>query len=208
VPVPRLGAGHLEPGLTLPDYTDRQLLPGRLHEHVRDPEGILATIPAIATALLGALGGDVLRRMDLGGHRKTLYLILAGGLCLALGWAWGFVFPINKNLWSSSFTLFAGGWSLLLLAVFFLLVDVWRLKWLAFFFIVIGVNPLTIYLAEKFIDFHHMMDFFFGGLLRRYDAALAAYDPAWPAVAAAGALLLTQWLVLLFLYRYRIFLRV
>lgn len=208
VPVPRIGTGHLEPGLTVTDYIDRQLLPGRLHEGIRDPEGILATIPAIATALLGALAGDLLRRTDIGGHRKTLYLLLAAGICLALGWAWDFAFPINKNLWTSSFTLFVGGWSLLLLAVFYLLVDVWRLKWLAFFFIVIGVNPLTIYLAEKFIDFHHMTDFFFSGFLRHYHATLAAYHPELPLVAATGALLLMQWLLLLFLYRYRIFLRV
>ncbi len=208
IPVPRIGTGNLDPGMTVTDYIDRQLMPGRLYQGVRDPEGLFATVPAVATALMGALAGDLLRRASLGGHLKTLFLLIAAAASLALGWAWDFIFPINKNLWSSSFVLYAGGWSLLLLAVFYLIIDVWRLRWLGFFFVVIGVNPLTIYIAQKFIDFNHMTDFFLGGLLRRYDAALNAYDPAWPAVAAAGAVLLVKWCVLLFLYRHRIFLRV
>jgi len=208
IPVPHMGTGSLEPGRTVTDYIDRQLMPGVLYKGVRDPEGIFATVPAVGTALLGALAGELLWRNDVGGHRKTLYLLLSGVICLALGWAWNFVFPLNKNLWSSSFVLFAGGWSLLLLAVFYLVIDVWRLKWLGFFFMVIGVNPLTIYVGQRFIDFKEMADFFFSGALSHYEGWLAAQNPAWPLVAGAASVLFVKWVVLLFLYRHRIFLRV
>ena len=125
---------------SLAGFIDRSVLPGRLYKVVHDPEGLLSTIPAISTALLGVFAGTLLRR-DVPGEtrqRKALILAGAGVVALMLGYLWGFAFPINKNLWSSSFVLFAGGWSLLLLALFYVVIDAWGYTRWAFFFVVIG----------------------------------------------------------------------
>ncbi len=153
IPVPGVGAGHLEPGANLADYIDLHVLPGRTHRGNGDPEGLLSTVTAVSTALMGLLAGQWLRD---GGRKplsKVYGLFAAAGVSLALGAAWAPWFPINKNLWTSSFVLWAGGWSLLLLALFYLIIDVWGWRRWAFPFVVIGLNPLTIYLADRFIDF-------------------------------------------------------
>jgi predicted acyltransferase len=126
--------------------------------------------------------------------------VLAGVLCLSLGTAWGAWFPIIKNLWTSSFVLVAGGWSLLLLALFYGVIDVLGFRRWAFFFTVIGANAITIYVASHIIDFSGIAHFFLGGVAR-HSGSFA------PVVLALGVLAV-QWLFLLFLYRKRIFLRV
>jgi len=169
VPVPGYGAGVLTMQGSLESYIDRLLLPGRLHDTVHDPEGILSTLPAIGTALLGIFTGRLLRleHKDWPMIKKGAALFLAGLVLLGAGLLWGQVFPINKRLWSSSFVLYAGGWSLLLLSVFYLVIDVAGLKRWAFPFVVIGVNSIAIYLAsEGLIDFAHTADYLFGGLIR------------------------------------------
>ena len=188
IPVPGIGAGVLEDGKNLADYIDHRFLPGTpyLHDRVvgnfaildHDPEGLLSTIPAIGTALLGALAGAWLRSGRRNGTVKSAGLMVAGLMALTLGWAWaGFqinppetsplspanawhiVMPINKNLWTSSFVLWTAGWSLILLALFYQVVDVWHLRRWAFFFTVIGANSITIYMAKRFIDFDKIGSF-------------------------------------------------
>src|SRR5205085_5997478 len=126
VPAPGSAAGDYSLRGNLAGYVDSRYLPGKIPEKYYgygDNEGLLSTIPAVATALLGALAGHWLRS-GRPGARKALGLAVAGGVCLLLGWAWGTRFPIIKNLWTSSFALFAGGWSLLLLALFYGVIDV------------------------------------------------------------------------------------
>jgi predicted acyltransferase len=200
IPVPGFGAGDLAPGHTLTDYVDRLMIPGRLYQGNRDPEGLLATIPAIATALAGSATGELLKSQRYTGYVKTLLMVVAGVICLGLARLWNLDFPINKNLWSSSFVLHCAGWSLLFLAPFYLVIDVWRLRGWAMFFVVIGSNSILIYLADAFIDFEHTARFFFEGLL----SETGAYKP----LLWACAVLLVKWVLLLFLYRKRIFLRV
>jgi predicted acyltransferase len=203
VPNPETGvAGDLTKEGSLAGYVDRHYLPGRIMKEYYgygDNEGLLSTIPAVATALLGVLTGEWLRSAA-SPARKVLGLAAAGAACLALGWLWSFAFPIVKNLWTSSFVLAAGGWSLLLLALFYGVIDAlgWR-AW-AFFFVVIGANAITIYVGQRFIDFEKMALFFFGGAVR-------LSGTFGPVLAVAGALLL-KWLFLLYLYRRGIFLRV
>jgi predicted acyltransferase len=203
IPVPGFGAGDLTMDGSLAGYVDRMLLPGRLYRGVHDPEGLLSTIPAISTALLGAFAGTLLRR-DLPGvtrQRKALILAGAGVAGLLLGYLWGFAFPINKNLWSSSFVLFAGGWSLLLLALFYAVIDVWGYTKWAFFFVVIGMNSILIYMAGRFIDFAYTTDFFFKGLLSPLG------EPVQRVLWWTG-FVLVEWAFLYFLYRKKTFLRV
>ena len=203
IPVPGFGAGQLTVDGSLAGYIDRLLVPGRLHLGVHDPEGILSTIPAISTALLGVFAGTLLRR-DITGvtaERKALILAAAGVAGLALGYLWGFALPINKNLWSSSFVLFAGGWSLLLLALFYAVIDVWRYTRWAFFFVVIGMNSILIYMAAHFIDFAYTTNFFLAGLLSPLDG------PGGLVLWWIG-LVLVKWGFLYFLYRQKMFVRI
>jgi predicted acyltransferase len=185
----------------LAGYVDRTYLPGKIMKEYYgygDNEGFLSTIPAVATALLGVLTGYWLRS-GRPAMSRVLGLIVAGGLCLLLGTIWGSTFPIIKNLWTSSYVLVAGGWSLLLLAFFHLAVDVLGFRRWAFFFVVIGANAITIYVVPRFIDFSKAADFFLGGLVRHS----GSFEP----VLKTAGVLAAKWLFLLFLYRKRIFLR-
>ena len=189
-------------------WVDRHYLPGRLSPNYYgdgksiaygDNEGVLSTIPSIATALLGVLAGEWLRSAARPG-RKTLGLIAAGVLCFVLGNLWGLQFPIIKNLWTSSYVLVAAGWSFLLLALFYGIID--GLKWQrwAFPFVVIGVNAITIYVGQRFIGFPQMTEFFLGGAIRQS-------GDFGPVLKTVGVLLF-EWLFLYWLYRQRLFLRV
>ena len=186
----------------LAGYVDRHYLPGKIYEAYYgfgDNEGLLSTIPAVATALLGALAGQWLRCGQSGG-RKVLGLLVAGGACLAAGLIWGQFFPIVKNLWTSSFVLVTGGWSLLLLALFYGVIDVLGFRWWAFFFVVIGCNAIVIYVAPKLVNFDHTVRFLFGGLVKHS----GSFEP----VAKAISVLAVKWLILWYLFRKKLFLRV
>jgi predicted acyltransferase len=203
VPNPETGvAGDLSKEGNLGGYLDRNYLPGKILDKYYgygDNEGLLSTIPAVATVLLGTLAGHWLRTTVEPGW-KMLGLAAAGVVALALGEVWGLKFPVIKNLWTSSFVLVTGGWSLLLLALFYGVIDVlgWR-AW-AFFFIVIGANAITIYVGQQIIPFGTIAKFFFGGV-ERFSGALTP-------VVAAASVLAVKWLFLLFLYLQKLFLRV
>jgi predicted acyltransferase len=204
IPVPGYSAGVLTQEGSLAGYLDRMLVPGRLYLGNHDPEGIVSTIPAIATALMGVLTGQFLMnpQSKYTPFQKGLFMLAAGLVSLTLGNIWGTVFPVNKNLWTSSFVLVAGGWSLVLLSVFYIVIDVWGFKKWAFPFVVIGLNSITGYMLNSgIISFGHMSKYFFGGFSRLFSAA------AEPFVIAAGAVL-CMWLVLYILYRKKIFLKV
>jgi predicted acyltransferase len=204
VPVPGFGAGDLSPEGNLAGYIDRLLLPGTMYTEFNEPEGILSTIPSVSTALLGVFAGHLLRLETgrLNGMKKALVIIGAGILSLTLGIAWGTFFPINKNLWTSSFVLYAGGWSLMLLGLFYLIIDVWQVKKWAFFFVVIGMNSITIYvLQHRILRFDIIRDFFLKGI---HDLSPSALQPF---ISSLGYIAVV-WLFLWFLYRNRIFLKV
>ena len=200
IPVPEFGAGDLTPGHTLTDYIDRHIVPGKLYKDVRDPEGLFAVIPAIATALLGCLTGQLLKRNDIDGLKKTRLMAIAGVVCIALAWLWNIDFPINKNLWSSSFVLNCAGWSLLLLSLFYLVIDVWQFRKGTLFFTVIGANSILIYMAPKFFDFGYTNENLFDGIL-----TLAGEHKT---LLLAVTLLAIKWGLLYYLYRKKVFLKV
>lgn len=204
IPVPGFGAGNYTMEGSLVAFVDQKLLPGRLYLEVHDPEGILSTFPAIATALMGAITGNFLRRPDarVPRIRKFYFIFAAGVLAMGIGWLWGQVFPINKNLWTSSFVMFAGGLSLLFLAVFYLVIDIWRYRGWAFFFAVIGMNAITIYMLQAgIVNFWDTTDFFFGGLVNRIGGE-------WGTLLQAIGYVSVVWTLLYIMYRKRIFLRV
>ncbi|MFT4033823.1 MAG: DUF5009 domain-containing protein [Siphonobacter sp.] len=201
IPVPNCGAGVLTMECSLPGYVDRLLMPGRLYKVIHDPEGLLSTIPAICNALLGIYAGTVLRS-NLPLTRKAFHLALLGIGFVVVGYLWDFIFPINKNIWTSSFVCVTGGLSLLLLALFYWVIDIQGFRAGTFFFTVIGMNSILIYLSDLFIDFEYAAHFFFGGLL-----SFIVSEPI-KAVGGVAALLLMKWLFLYILHQKKIFLRV
>lgn len=200
IPVPGFGAGDLTPGHTLTDWIDQHLMPGKLYKDVRDPEGLFATIPAIATALAGSLAGELLRNNSISGMRKSGIMAATGVGCLIGAQLWNLDFPINKNLWSSSFVLHCAGLSLLLLSLFHLVIDVWKIRRWTFFFVVIGANSILIYMAPKFIDFYRITH----GLLDGPAALTGSFKP----VMIAIGLVMVKWSMLYLCYRKKIFLKV
>jgi predicted acyltransferase len=191
----------------LAGWVDRHYLPGRIMKEYYgygDNEGMLSTIPAVGTTLLGVLAGSWLRSARRP-WAKVAGLAASGVVSLIVGAVWGQWFPIIKNLWTSSFVLVAGGLSLLLLALFYALVDVLRFRRWAFFFVVIGANAITIFVVPRFLDFERCARFFFGGAER---LAGPYVSDRFAAVLVVAGVLAAKWLFLLFLYRRRIFLRV
>jgi predicted acyltransferase len=199
IPVPGFGAGVMTPEGCLSSYIDQRLIPGELYYGFGDNEGLISTLPAICTVLIGSLAGLWLRS-ERPGSRKAAGLAVAGLACAAVGYLWGFVFPIIKIIWTSSYTLFSGGLCLMLLALFYWIIDVKGYRKWTIFFVVIGVNPITIYFLQRFVDFDSIAEFFFSGL-----AANAGQVS--PLIIPVGVLAI-KWLLLWFLYRHKIFFKV
>src|SRR5437868_1355966 len=143
VPVPGIGAGVLTPAGNLASFVDRALLGRHLLTQLYDPEGLLSTVPAIATALCGVFAGDWLK--DARVAHRTLWLLAAGAAATLVGLAWGRLLPINKNLWTSSFAVFSAGLAAQALAACHWLIDIagWR-AW-SRPFAAYGRNPLAAY---------------------------------------------------------------
>ena len=185
----------------LAGWVDRTFLPGRLYEGCHHADGLLAKFPGMVTALLGMLAGDWLRCGDLSGGRRTVRLLAAGGICLVLclaGLPWC---PVIKKIWTPTFVLGTAAWSFVLLAVFYWIVDVKGWRGWTFFFRVIGVNAITVYLMRRFISFRFTSEFFLGGIS-------ATLPGGWGQVLLALGYIASWWLVLLLLYRHKIYLRV
>jgi len=132
-------------------WLDRHLMPGRLYEGTRDPEGLISDIPALGTALLGLLAGMWIRSTH-SLKQKAAGLAEGAALCLAIGYLWSIWFPLNKKLWTSSYVLVAGGIALSLLALLFWAVEVkgWRGKWL-WAPLVLGSNAIAAYMISELL---------------------------------------------------------
>jgi predicted acyltransferase len=120
--------------------------------------------------------------------------------CLAAGWVWGYEFPIIKHIWTSSMTLWAAGWSYLLLAFFYLVIDVLGFRKWAFFFVVIGMNAIAIYMATELFHFTIISNILIGNLAKQLGNFGKFLVPF-------GALMI-EWLILLYMYRKKTFIRV
>jgi predicted acyltransferase len=151
IPVPGVGAGVWEPGQDLGAYLDR-LVFGTEHLWKQsvtwDPEGLLSTLPAVATVLLGTFAGDWLRSSRSGGE-KVLGLLAAGGAGIALGLAWDQVFPINKPLWTSSYVVFTGGMALATFGLCYWLADLKGYRRWGFPFQLFGVNAIAAFFLSS-----------------------------------------------------------
>lgn len=154
VPVPGVGFSSLEPGTNLGAWLDRTIL---TEDHmwkgskIYDPEGILSTLPAVATCLLGVLTGTWLRRRDKSESEKVGWLFTMGIFSILAGLIWNGVFPINKALWTSSFVLYAGGIGILALTVSYWLIDVQHRNKYITPFLAFGANAITAYVAADVV---------------------------------------------------------
>jgi len=195
-PVPCQGIVILEPEANLALWLEESLLG---HFRVGTYVWILPSLGFIATVLLGVMGGHVLRSKRSDGQKVALLVALGVG-SLAAGAVWGLWFPINKHMWTSPMVLWSGGWCYLLLAVFYLVIDVlqWR-KW-AFVFTVIGANAITAYMLARIIDFTQFGDYFVDGLAPR----IGVWGDFLHALVSFGVL----WLLLWYMRRNKTFIKI
>jgi predicted acyltransferase len=205
VPVPGAGAGNFAERMNLSDYLDRLYLPGRRLSGDHDPEGLLSNLPAVATCLLGVFAGFWLQQ-PAGRLRKSAGLLVAGLVILAVGWVWAAWFPVIKKLWTSSYVLEAGGWSALLLGVFYWAIDERGWQWWAQPFVWIGMNPITLYLLSSVLDFTSLGSRLSGGDFQKY--LNTNLHPGMGELLTALVGLTLVVLLARFLYRRGIFLRV
>jgi predicted acyltransferase len=175
-------------------------MPGVLYGELYEREGLYATLPTVTTVLLGALAGHWLLSNRKGGV-KVIGLIATGVGCRLVGQLWSLSMPINTKMWTPSLVLAAGGWSLIFLALFYLVIDVWGFRRWAFFFVVIGMNSILIYVLPVVIDFDRVGQNVFHG------AVVLLPKVAQPLAFALCVTVGIKWLLLWFLYRKRIFLR-
>lgn len=204
IPVPGYGTGVWSIEGNLAHYIDKLFLPGRLYYGTWDPEGLLSTIPAIATCLLGSLTGHWFRVEELKGkplspERRAGYLLAAALVLIGLGLLVSLVFPINKKLWTSSYVLLAGGLSVLLLTAFYWVIDLRGLKKWSFPFVVVGMNSIFIYLAAHFIPFDRLANWVGSRL-----TFLGRTQNLFMGLLVLGL----EWLMLYLLYKRKIFIRI
>lgn len=145
VPVPGVGKGILEPGKNLAAWIDNLLIPGKMWQGTWDPEGILSTLPAIVSGISGMLVGTLLAIEGMSHERKVSWLYLGGLSVFLLGSAWGWVFPINKNLWTSSYVLYTAGLAAMAFASLFFVMEVLKISAWAKIGVVFGANAITAY---------------------------------------------------------------
>ncbi|MGC2160361.1 MAG: heparan-alpha-glucosaminide N-acetyltransferase domain-containing protein [Silvibacterium sp.] len=217
VPVPGYGVPgrdipFLDKNANLVAWLDRHIFPGRLYEGVRDPEGLLSNIPAIATTLLGMLTAMWLRTKE-SMERKCAGMLGAGVVLVLLGELWNPWFPINKKLWTSSYVLFAAGVSLLGFAMCYWAAEIrgWKKGW-TYYWLVFGTNAITAYVLAELLSsalssINLKPNLTLSGYLSM-DVFQRVHPPGIGALLFALAFVMVCWLVVLPLYKRRIFIKV
>ena len=196
-------AGHFSQEGNIVCWFDRTFHAGRNYRPLYDPEGFLGTIPSVVTVMIGVFAGEFLhwRPPHLSETAKCFAMAATGAVLLTLGFVFSDCCPINKPLWSSTFVLASGGYSLVMLALFHWFVDVRAWHRLAFPFKVIGVNAIVVFMLQPIVPFSRVAGFFTGGLQN-------LVGPPGNALIANAGIVAVNWLILYMLYRQRIFLKV
>ena len=197
VPVSGFGPGSLTPEGNLAISIDKWIL-GNFQDGT-NYSWILSSLTFACTVLLGVFAGYILRS-NISQKKNVFRLSAFGILCIGLGLIWSLVFPIIKHLWTSSFVLFSGGICILLLVLFYVVIDVWRWRKWAFVFKVIGMNAIAVYMATHLFDFRLMGNVFVGGLAERLGA--------WNVLVQGVAGFTVIWLILYFMYTKKIFIKI
>jgi predicted acyltransferase len=202
VSIGEYGGGDFSANGALNAWFDKNLLPGVTYQKLAiDPEGLLSNLTSIVNALAGVFTGRYMMK-NISAPKKLLTgLSLIGIFVLILGYLWGMFFPINKTLWTSSFALVTIGYSILLLTLFYWLIDVLDFTKWAKVFAVIGTNSIIVYLGSSIIDWQYTSKSIFGGFINIAPAG-------WQDLILFGGMVFLQWLVLYWLYRRNIFIKV
>ncbi|MGB1198785.1 MAG: transmembrane glucosamine N-acetyltransferase NagX [Thalassotalea sp.] len=196
------GSGNYTAEGALNVWFDQYLLPGVTYQNKPlDPEGILSNIPSIVNALMGVFVGRFMIKHMNNAKKLIASLTSIGLLLLLCGYLWGMFFPINKTLWTSSFVFVTAGYSILLLTLFYAVIDVMKFSAWATFFAVIGTNSIIVYLGSSIIDWKYITHSVLGGFINIAPAG-------WAELILFGGMVLLQWLVLYWLYCRKIFIKI
>lgn len=210
IPHPEYGEVFLEPGKNIGAWIDSILIPGSMYQGTWDPEGLLSTFPAIATGITGMLAGHLLVS-DLSQDRKVIWLFAGGFLSFVSGELWGWIFPLNKNLWTSSYVLYTSGLAAVTLALCYFMIDVLGRRRGTFFGIVFGSNAITAYLLSGvFLIITHRS--YFGGESIRsvfmYSGISWGINPYMVSLIWAILYCILCYIPVYILYRKRIFIKI
>ena len=165
IPIPDTGIASLTIEYNWAQYIDSILLPGRKlgADGTWDVNGILSTFPATISCVFGLFASFILLNKNLDQQKKVYYLVGIGAAMLVVGLSWSISMPIIKKIWSSTYVLVAGGLSFILMGLFYWVIDVLGYKKWTLIFVWIGVNPITIYMLRKLVDFNKMATYVIGG---------------------------------------------
>jgi len=210
IPVPGFGAGVLTPEGSVNGYIDRLLLPGRLAygpdgemtngKGIYDALGLLCIVSAVAITLMGTIAGYFLRDKEWLPWKKVYLLAAIGAILLIMALIIHPYYPIIKKCWTSTFNLFGGGIGFILMALFYLIIDVQNRKRWSFYFRVIGMNSIFVYLFVHFVDVDLLVKYVLGW-------SAATFGDKVEIIHLIGYLALV-WGLLYFMYKKRIFIKV
>lgn len=158
IPTPGYGKVMLEPGINLAAWVDQKWLPGKMWQGNWDPEGIMSTFPSFVTTITGMLAGTLLlsKRTD---EQKVMMMFTSGLIAFIVGVVWSWAFPLNENLWTSSFVLFTSGMGAMALAATIYIADMQKYTGWTWFGVVYGMNAITVYvLADVFAKFFYDLE--------------------------------------------------
>lgn len=150
IPTPGYGKVMLERDINLAQWIDNKYMPGKLYQGVWDPEGILSTFPSIVTGITGMLAGTLLLKVK-SQEYKVIWLFLFGFLSTIAGVIWNWTFPLNENIWTSSFVLFTSGLASMTLAASIFVVDILNYRKWARFGVIYGSNAIAIYVLADIL---------------------------------------------------------
>lgn len=197
IPVPGYGSGVLTPGGNLSIHIDKIVFGS--FQHGNDCAYVLPSLMFGCMVMFGALTGQLLRS-DQSEKSKIFWLIVSGVVCLAIGWVWGEWLPFIKKIKTSSFVVYAEGWCLLFMALFYFMIDVMKQQRFAQGLVIVGVNCLTAYIATQLFQFKTIANVFVGGL----DGRLGSWFEFLQAIVA----FMIVWLILFWMHRKKSFIRI
>lgn len=210
VPLPGIGAGVFTPEGCINGYIDRLYLPGRLAygpegmlpsgNGIYDALGLLSIVSAIGITIMGIIAGKILQYSAFTGYRKTGLLAGIGLALILLGLVLSPFYPVIKVCWTTTYNFLAGGISFILIALFYLVIDVWGYRKWSFFFRVIGMNSIFIYLLGRIVPVGIITGYFIGWIIKPLGGL--------GEVVGAVGLLAAEWLLLYLMYKKKIFVKV
>lgn len=209
VPTPGVGKVMLEPGINIVAWVDSEFLPGKMWQGTWDPESILSTIPSVVSGITGMLAGRLMLS-NYTPYEKVSYLMTAGMFSSIFGYFWGLTFPVNENLWTSSFVLVTSGFACLLLGALYLLVDIkGYTKWTRPG-IIFGANAITAYvLADILALFFYRAPFGAPPLNERAVTGLInlGFQPEFASLLYALFFVAVNFIPVYILYRRKLFIK-